>query len=150
MVAVVDAADYDAVASFSWYAQRTVLKGRVIWYATRSGGRHDGQQARIYMHRAIMKPPNELVIDHIDGDGLNNQRLNLRACTRRQNVCSQHVCHARSGARGVSYLPQRIARQWMARITVNDKSRYLGYFATKAEAVAAREAAAVEAFGEFA
>jgi hypothetical protein len=90
-----------------------------------------------------------LEIDHADGDGLNNRWSNLRQATRAQNVMNSGVrMDNKCGLRGVCF--NKFAGRFQARIQVDGKGRFLGYFDTKEEAHAAYLAAAVEAYGEFA
>jgi hypothetical protein len=80
-VAYVDEADYEQVSRHRWYvltAPRSLTK-----YARTTINRKT-----VYLHRMIMNPPEHLVIDHIDGDGLNNTRENLRVTTHSDNIGS--------------------------------------------------------------
>ena len=80
-VAYVDASDYEMVSRYSWYvltAKRSLTK-----YARTTINRKT-----VYLHRMIMNPAEHLVIDHIDGDGLNNTRANLRVTTHSDNIGS--------------------------------------------------------------
>ena len=101
----------------------------------------------VWLHRVILKEPvNE--VDHKDHNGLNNRRENLRPCTGSQNCGNGRYGTGASGLRGVSR--RRNNWNWEARITVSDKFRYLGAYATSEEAPRAYDAAAIEHFGEFA
>ena len=73
---IVDTADYAWLNQWKWCAARTGNQ----WYAYR---KHHGKT--LCMHRLIMKPPTGMVVDHINGNGLDNRRVNLRICTQRQN-----------------------------------------------------------------
>ncbi len=101
------------------------------------------------MHRVILKAPGGLDVDHINGDGLDNRRINLRVCTRSQNLANQGT-QARnlSGCKGVSW-DKRTGR-WITFISVNSKNHNLGRFDDLQTARAAYQAAAVRHFGEFA
>lgn len=80
------------------------------------------------------------VVDHIDGDGRNNKLENLRDVSHTENLRNQRLNSKNSsGVMGVDYLPQ--CQRWRARIIVDKKEKHLGLFATKAEAVEARELA---------
>jgi|GEM_PF-4429345 len=78
--AVVDENDLELVQGITWHV--TVFKHTRITYAR---GKAPGRRY-ILMHRLIMQPPHGMVIDHIDGDGLNNSRANLRICSHRENL----------------------------------------------------------------
>ena len=138
--AIVDAADFAALSKYKWYAQAT--DGGRTFYACRT------RRGRAYaMHRQIMKPPKGMVVDHINGNGLDNRRCNLRVCTQLQN--SQNSRRRRPGKsrfRGV--FPR--GDKWEAKVQHNGKDNYLGLFDTEVEAAWARDAKALELAGEFA
>lgn len=87
------------------------------------------------LHRLIMNPADStVVVDHIDGNPLNNRKNNLRIITWDQNA--QNISSNRrsiTGVRGVS-LDNRWGERWRARIRVNGKDINLGYYDTKEEA----------------
>ena len=107
----------------------------------------------VYMHHQIMgKRPGEQ-IDHKDGNGLNNQRDNLRRCTQGQNFANRRrLPKSRAGKfRGVYQDGPHASRgQWWAQIKVDGRSRRLGTFLSPEDAARAYDAAALEAWGEFA
>ena len=137
--AIVDAADYDALSKYKWHL---VAPGKL--YA----GRKEGGKT-IYMHRQIMQPPPGMLVDHINGNGLDDRRANMRICTNQQNM--RNVRKRPGGDsiyKGVYYDKRR--RTWYARICHNGKNHHLGTFATEIEAARAYDRAARELFGEFA
>jgi DNA mismatch repair ATPase MutL len=90
-------------------------------------------------------------VDHEDGDGLNNRRRNLRACTQSQNV-SNHLRlqqNNTTGFFGVTYMPNRKS-PYRASVFVNGRRVSGGYFTTAMEAAVARDVLAIEHHGEFA
>lgn len=87
------------------------------------------------------------LIDHKDGDGLNNRLNNLRDCTHTQNCCNRRG--SRPGKLKGAYF-NRNAKLWVAHIKINRKQKNLGYYKTEAEAHAAYCAAAPKYHGEFA
>lgn len=103
---------------------------------------------RVVMERILNRPlkDNELV-DHVNRDGLDNRRENLRLATHSQNAANMRVQkHNKLGVKGVS----RSKKRFTARIRFNGVLYFLGSFKTIEEASAAYEAKAVELFGEFA
>lgn len=142
-VALVDVADLLIVARYSWHAQNK--KG--YWYARRVST-IDGLRYRESMHRRIMEPGPGLVVDHINGDGLDNRRANLRLCTHQQNCSNNSILttSGRSKYRGV----RPSFSKWEAVIKVDGRSRRIGSFFSPEDAARAYDAAARDAFGEFA
>lgn len=141
--ALVDDADYEAVmAAGPWHAvvsRRTVYAGRKI-------RRSDGAQTGQGLHQFLTGWP---LVDHRDGDGLNNQRSNLRAATHAQNAANMRPHNRnKSGYKGV-YSPRRGDR-WRAGIWAEGRSRLLGYFDTAKDAALAYDAAAFVVWGEYA
>lgn len=135
-VALVDDEDYEYLNQFYWY----VSHGRNTSYAARL------TDHTILMHREILNPDIKLVIDHIDQDGLNNQKSNLRQCTQYQNKLNRIIKCA------CGYLGVHINNEGYisARIQVNGKGKHLGYFKTIEDAARCRDEAAKKYYGEFA
>ena len=104
----------------------------------------------VYMHDLIIEK-NGLTIDHIDRNGLNNCKSNLRNATWAQNMQNRKTSKNNTKTKGVffSNTGKRIKR-WMAQISVNKKRIYLGRYLTKQEASEAYDKAAKSYFGEFA
>lgn len=134
MVAIVDAADYERVAAHRWYVHRN---GRVTY-----ARRRNGPQLHSFLTGWDL-------VDHADGDGLNNCRSNLRPATRAENARNRRGrAIATSQFKGVSW--KRRNSSWAAAIWANGRSRYLGLFSAEVAAARAYDAAAREAFGAFA
>lgn len=130
----VDDSDYERLSAFGWY--RTSHG-----YAARGGG--------FYMHHEIMgKQPPGIEIDHRDGNGLNNQRDNLRICTKGQNRMNCAIMRNNTtGVKGVYWEKQQ--SKYRARITIKRKTVHLGLFDSLRDAQLARIAASERIFGEF-
>lgn len=144
MIALVDAADFDAVITAGpWYATLS----KQTWYAKRDVRKADGGRTMQAMHRLIR--PTWPLIDHINGDGLDNQRANLRPATFAQNGANRRASKRNtSGFKGVCWDPRR--QLWRAVISQGRSQRFLGRFSTAEQAAYAYDAAATEIFGEFA
>lgn len=142
-VALVDAADYDSVSRFKWHAH----KDNSTFYASRAGKRKEGKCGKtISMHRFLT---NWAMTDHIDGNGLNNQRRNLRPCTSRQNSANyRKPAGGTSKYKGVSW--SKIGKRWQVFVRKNGKPTYLGLFESEIEAAKVYNGAAIREFGEFA
>lgn len=143
----VDDSDYDDLMKYKWCFSR--VKGHSVGYATRSI-MVDGKKKTVLMHRQIMGLgfDRSVECDHIDGFGLNNQRSNLRKCTHIENLRNLHVHKSNLlGIKGVSRHSKKVG--FFARITVNYKQIYLGYFMDIQDAIEARRMAELEYFGDF-
>jgi hypothetical protein len=138
-IALVDDLDFEWLNQFKWF----VLTGTHTFYA----GRWTGKQT-IRMHREILNISDNLEVDHIDHNGLNNQRFNLRAASRSQNKCNSRKFHGMLPYRGVEYIPK--TGKYRARITLNNKAFNLGHFHSAVNAAAKYDQKAEELFGEFA
>lgn len=135
--ALLDDADFDFVASAGRWC---VLRTRNVKYAVASGPRARRNQL---MHRLIMAPANGLVVDHINHDGLDNRRANLRVCTRSQNSCNRRKADGlTSQYLGVSRAP---SGGWL----VSCGQEYLGTFYDEIDAARAYDAVALAKYGEF-
>lgn len=139
--AIVDDADYEILMQYKWWALRSVLSDHIFYAMTRLNGRITS------MHVALMKSPKGFEVDHIDGDGLNNLRSNLRLVTKSQQRMNQKIYkNNHSGFKGVFAERGR----WRAVISVNKKLIHLGYFDEKLDAARHYNSAAQKHFGEFA
>lgn len=136
--AIVDEAGAGPVSDISWYA----IKSRRTWYALRRGDVTQG----IGMHVLIAGCKG---VDHANGNGLDNRRINLRPATRSQNGANRPPpSNNTSGYKGVYW--SRPMRKWRACIGVDDRKVYLGYFTDPVDAARAYNRAALEIFGEYA
>lgn len=123
--AIVDDADYKFLMRWKWYAARQPM----TFYAARST-KKKGKKVTVWMHRVINKTPRGKLTDHIDGNGLNNHRRNLRAVTHQDNMLNntRHKIGS-SRYRGVSW--HRGLQRWIAQITFNRKNTWIGSFRTE-------------------
>lgn len=140
LVTLVDDEDAEWLGQWKWHASSRV-DGRA--YAVRQLSPKRG----LLMHRAIMRPDAGIFIDHIDGNGLNNQRANLRYATNTENLRNRRMAKSnKCGYKGVSLHGNR----FRAQISADGRWFFIGSFKTPEEAHAAYCGAARRLHGEFA
>lgn len=140
-VALIDAADADDILQYKW-----CYTGR---YAARALPRNRKPKKHISMHQQLMKPPPGFEVDHINRNGLDNRRSNMRVVTHAQNAKNLSLRkNNTSGFHGISFRSD--IGKWCAQIRDNGRKRYLGLYATAEDAARAYDAAAKAINGEFA
>ena len=109
-----------------------------------------GKDKLVYLHQEIIEVPKGMLTDHINRDGMDNRRANLRAATHSQNLCNsrRRLGTKSSKYKGVSLKKQ--TRKWTARIGIDKKEIHLGCFKNEIEAAKAYDEAAKKYHGEFA
>ncbi|MGB7582774.1 MAG: AP2 domain-containing protein, partial [Sedimentisphaerales bacterium] len=144
--AIVEPTDYYRLNNFHW----CISVSRRNIYAVRLVLTDNWQLKKVRMHREIMNAPDGLLVDHKNGKTLDNRRSNLRLATHSQNMCNKPKTSTKSTSRfrGV-YLDKRKGR-WVAKIQINRKCIWLGYFDNEIDAAKAYDTAAKMYHGEFA
>ena len=144
--ALVDDEDFEYLNQFKW---RPVKAGNTFY-----AKRHlytNGKRTTITMHREILGTKNKLIcIDHINCNGLNNQRKNLRTCTRQQNQMNRAKANKNSTSKYKGVCWDKSRTNWMSTIHINRIQINLGRFNNEIDAAKAYDKAAKELFGEFA
>jgi len=131
--AIVDAEDYEWLSRYKWHTNPSKRNGTI--YAKRTVG-----HSAVLMHRMIMCPPKGMVVDHINGNGLDNRRCNLRICTRQENARNRRK-HVDGKSRFIGVYPR--GKKWGAFVG----HQHIGVFDDEVEAAKARDRKALEMYG---
>lgn len=143
-VSIVDDGDFEKVSRYKW----CYMEQGDCHYAYRKMAIMHKQRITLLLHRFILDNPNG-IIDHVDGNGLNNTRCNLRLCTQSQNRANSRMWKRNKiGYKGV-YLDMR-DNKYESKIGFCGKRLYIGRYDTAIDAARAYDVKAVELFGEFA
>jgi hypothetical protein len=142
--ALIDNADFELVSKYKWYCQRHSQSDK-LFYAQSCN-----KSKTLRMHRLITNALPKQEVDHINGNGLDNRRKNLRACTHKQNIANMRPGRRnKSGFRGV--IQYKDHKGWAARIGRSGIPGYhLGFFKTKKLAAIAYNKEAKKRYGNFA
>lgn len=141
-VTLVDEDDFAGLSSFSWCLHKD---GYAIRYATTSYKK----QTAILMHRFLCGDPENMEIDHINGNRLDNRRSNLRIVTKQQNQWNASgKRNSSSRHKGVWF--HKRSGKWESAITINGKQKYLGSFISEDSAALAYNQAAKVIHGVYA
>jgi hypothetical protein len=146
LFAICDWCDFNSVKSFKWNS--TSLDSRVQWawaHDVENGGE---KRKKVAMHNVIMKPSEGFIVDHINGNGLDNRRSNLRIVTRQQNTFNSVHKGGTSKYKGVAL--DKESGLWRAYIAKDGKRTWLGRFPDELSAAIAYDKAAKDMFGEYA
>lgn len=140
-VSLIDSGDFNRVSKYKWsfsslgYAERRE--------SVKSGGKI------VRLHRFIMNAPKNKLVDHINGDGLDNTRNNLRLCTKSENMRNRNKTKSnKSGYKGVYFETQ--TGKWKAQIKYNNRNISLGRYPTAILASKAYDIACEKFHGCFA
>jgi len=140
MVALVDDTDFEDLNKYKW----SVNASGIWFYAVRVENNN-----KIWMHRVILNPQKDEFVDHVNCNGLDNTRSNLRICSHSKNMANRRkIALATSNFKGVGYYPNM--GKWRARIRSNGKMYSLGLYDTEKEAAMAYNNKALEVHGQFA
>lgn len=148
--AIVDGEDFDFLSQWAWGPSKVRSTSRL--YAIRFDA---ARKCAVSMHRTLIQVPDGMQIDHIDNDGLNNRRSNLRVCTHGQNVMNRGALpkHSQFASRFKGVFPREYGkdRGWRVQIFSHGKVyRIPGQFKNEEDAARAYDKLALQHHGEFA
>ena len=139
---LIDKKDWGRVSKYKWckYQHHNTIYVRNT----------DRKNGKIFLHRFIINAQDNDVVDHINGNGLDNRKCNLRICTNQQNIFNScaHKDSFYSDYKGISY--DRSRKKWVAQLTFNYKRVLSRRFNNEIEAAKAYNIAAIKYFGKYA
>lgn len=141
--ALVDSDDFKRVSPWLWSV--LVRRSPYTPYAMR---RQDHKT--IYLHRFISRAPDGMDVDHIDGNGLNCRKYNLRICTHAENQRNYTKCHKKTSSKFKGVRLDKDGIRWVSHIKLNGKTSYIGSFNTPEQAAHEYDKAALFRFGKYA
>ena len=137
---LIDDDDYELVSGYSWYTCKGYLQARVKGSPTHK---------RVKLHRLIMEAEKGDIVDHINGDALDNRKCNLRIVTAQQNAFNRHNYVSHTGYKGVASGGSS-GNGYRVFIGINGKRVYLGYFDNPHDAARMYNFWAHDLFGDYA
>ena len=143
--ALVDQDDFERLNKHKWYA----VKSANTFYARRTK-RAGKKYIAMRMHREVINPPDNLFVDHINHNGLDNRKANLRPATCAQNSYNRIRFRKIQSSKytGISWTKQN--KKWMVQIRYKGRRIFLGLFEDEIQAAKEYDKAAKKYHGEFA
>ena len=136
--AIVDDAQYEFLVQWKWsYSEGYAMR--------RKNKKPNGKN--IKMHRVIIGAPDGKLVDHINGNTLDNRKENLRLCDARQNTINRKP-RGKSKYKGVYY--RKDCKKWAAGMKIKGKPLHLGIFDKEKDAARAYNKEAKKRYGAFA
>lgn len=127
--ALIDESDVPLIGQYKWFANNVTKKNRKTVFVYPCS-KIPGSRSYSYLHRFLMQPKNGFIIDHLNGNTLDNRRANLRICTLRENNCNLKI-HRTGAMLGAHKTPYGT---YISQIKIDGKTLYLGSFKTAHEA----------------
>jgi hypothetical protein len=146
LFAIVDPDDYHRLVNFNWHARKSAYTHYAVRYL--SGGK--GKTKIEYMHHVIIDIPEGLFCDHINHNGLDNRKANLRPATLAQNIRHRRKFKSPSRSKYKGLTWRKKEKAWHVRIYTNGKRIFIGSFKDEFAAAHAYDRAAKQFYGQFA
>ena len=143
--AIVDQHDFERLNKHKWH----VCKSANTFYARRTIYT-DKKRISIMMHREVIHPPENLLVDHINHNGLDNRKANLRLATCEQNSYNRIRFRKSKSSKYKGVRWNKQIKKWAVIICFNKKSKFIGYFKDEKQAAKEYDKAALKYHGEFA
>lgn len=142
----IDEEDSHLLDNYNWY-----FRGSKYMFTSYYCKKLKGMKME-YFHRMVMcATDSKVYIDHINGNTLDNRKINLRESNHSQNLCNRKIHkNNTSGYKGVSFCKHVKKKPWLAKICKDNETKKLGYYATKEEAALAYNKGALKYHGEYA
>jgi hypothetical protein len=143
----IDGEDFNKLKNRGWCARHDKHSGK--FYVVARSKKVEGDKL-LYLHREITQCEKDIMVDHIDGNPLNNCRNNLRACNKSTNGMNRSVQKNKKSSiyKGCFFIPKR--NKYRCCIGINNKNKFIGYFEKEEDAAIAYNNAAILYHGEFA
>lgn len=134
----IDIEDISKVETIGWHM--TTNKRNTSYCVSNTGGP---------LHRLLTDAPGDKVVDHINHNGLDNRKCNLRICSNQENICNCEIPkNNKSGCKGVYWSKDK--QKWTVQVTINNKTKYIGRYTNLEDAIKARQEASKKYYGEYA
>lgn len=150
-VIIIDTEDYDKVKDYTWRLRKSQTKSANVYYAQSVS--KENYKRMVDMHRLLLDTAKGQMVDHINGNGLDNRRKNLRTATNAENQYNARIrVDNPHGYKGVYYQERCPNKPWYIKIQANKGETKMskGNFSTKEEAAEAYDRLAISLHGKFA
>lgn len=143
---LVDDEDYDKLSRYNW----SYTHGQGVRKATVKSDKPYIRNSSVILARVVTNCPKDFVVDHKDGDKLNNQKENLRVCKQINNCFNKEKTQSKCSSKYKGVYYDKTNKSWKAEISANNNKICIGTFLTEKDAAIAYNTKAKIVHGEFA